>query len=52
MPSLNSEGATIGEIVQLTGANRNTVKKRLASLVAANHLARHGTGTGTWYGRI
>jgi len=43
--------ATIGEIVQLTGANRNTVKKHLASLVAANHLARHGTGKGTWYGR-
>ncbi len=43
--------ATIGEIVQLTGANRNTVKKHLASLVGANHLARHGAGKGTWYGR-
>lgn len=43
--------ATIGEIVQLTGANRNTVKKHLASLVAANHLTRHGIGKGTWYGR-
>jgi Fic family protein len=43
--------ATIGEIVLLTGANRNTVKKHLASLVATNHLARHGAGKGTWYGR-
>lgn len=43
--------ATIGEIVQITGANRNTVKKHLASLVEANHLARHGVGKGTWYGR-
>jgi len=41
---------TIGEIVSLTGANRNTVKKHLASLVEANHLSQHGTGKGTWYG--
>ncbi|WP_113154816.1 Fic family protein [Nitratireductor sp. OM-1] len=41
---------TIGEIVTLTGANRNTVKKHLASLVAANHITQHGTGKGTWYG--
>ncbi|HPF70256.1 MAG TPA: DUF977 family protein, partial [Candidatus Krumholzibacteria bacterium] len=43
--------ATIGEIVQITEANRNTVKKHLASLVDANHLVRHGVGKGTWYGR-
>lgn len=41
---------TIGEIVNLTGANRNTVKKHLAALVAANHIAQHGVGKGTWYG--
>ena len=41
---------TIGEIVTLTGANRNTVKKHLAALVAANHITQHGTGKGTWYG--
>lgn len=41
---------TIGEIVTLTGANRNTVKKHLSSLVSANHIAQHGTGKGTWYG--
>ena len=40
---------TIGDIVKLTGANRNTVKKHLASLVAARHVSQHGTGKGTWY---
>ncbi len=40
---------TIGEIVNLTGANPNTVKKHLATLVEANHLTQHGTGKGTWY---
>ena len=43
---------TIGQIVKLTGANRNTVKKHLQSLVSANHLTRRGTGRGTWYGRV
>ncbi|TNE42672.1 MAG: Fic family protein [Alphaproteobacteria bacterium] len=38
------------EIVNLTGTNRNTVKKHLRNLVAANHLTQHGTGKGTWYG--
>ena len=42
---------TIGQIVTFTGANRNTIKKHLKSLVAANHLAQHGTGKGTWYAR-
>ena len=41
---------TISEIVKLTDANRNTVKKHLAALVEANHLSQHGTGKGTWYG--
>ena len=41
---------TIGEIVNLTGANRNTVKKHLAALVAENYLTQAGTGKGTWYG--
>lgn len=38
------------DVVALTGANRNTVKKHLAALVDANHLTQHGTGKGTWYG--
>ena len=41
---------TIGQIVKVTGANRNTVKKHLQSLVSANHLSQHGRGKGTWYG--
>lgn len=40
------------QIVKLTGANRNTIKKHLKALVNANHLAQHGTGRGTWYGRV
>ncbi len=42
---------TIGQVVTITSANRNTVKKHLQSLVSTNHLAQHGTGKGTWYGR-
>jgi len=42
---------TISQIVKITGANRNTVKKHLQTLVMANHLAQHGKGKGTWYGR-
>lgn len=41
---------TISEIVKLTGANRNTVKKHLAALTAANHITQQGIGKGTWYG--
>jgi Fic family protein len=42
---------TIGQVVTITSANRNTVKKHLQSLVSTNHLAQHGAGKGTWYGR-
>lgn len=42
---------TNAQIVEATGANRNTVKKHLASLVTAGHLEQHGTGKGTWYSR-
>ncbi len=42
---------TIGQVVTITSANRNTVKKHLQSLVSANHLEQHGAGKGTWYGR-
>ena len=40
---------TISEIVNLTGANRNTVKKHLAALVNAKNITQAGTGKGTWY---
>jgi len=39
----------IAQIVELTGANRNTVKKHLGDLVAANHIAKQGVGKGTTY---
>lgn len=41
---------TISDVVKLTGANRNTVKKHLAALVKANHITRHGARKGTWHG--
>lgn len=41
----------ISQIVSATGANRNTVKKHLKSLVASNHLTQLGTGKGTRYSR-
>jgi len=41
---------TIAEVVTLTGANRNTVKKHLAALVETKHLSQNGAGKGTWYG--
>lgn len=40
---------TNNEAVTLTGANRNTVKKHLESLVGKNHLQKNGVGKGTWY---
>lgn len=42
---------TVSQIVDITGANRNTVKKHLQTLVANQHLSQHGKGKGTWYGR-
>ncbi len=41
--------ATMGEIMRLTGTSRNTLKEHLAQLVDKRHLARHGTGKGSWY---
>ena len=40
---------TMAEIVQLTGANRNTLKHHLRKLVELVHLAQHGSGRGAWY---
>ncbi len=42
---------TVSQIVELTDANRNTVKKHLQALVANQHLIQHGKGKGTWYER-
>lgn len=40
---------TIGDVVVLTEANRNTVKKRLEALVHDKYLLKHGVRKGTWY---
>lgn len=40
---------TISEIVTLTEANRNTIKKQLDNLVKNKHLIKHGLGKGVWY---
>lgn len=40
----------IGNLLILTGTNRNTVKKHLATLIDATHLSQNRTGKGIWYG--
>lgn len=40
---------TVKDIVALTNANRNTIKKHLESLVESNYLEQSGIGKGTWY---
>lgn len=40
---------TVREMVILTNANRNTVKKHIQSLTEAKFLEQHGGGKGTWY---
>jgi hypothetical protein len=40
---------TVKDIVSLSNANRNTVKKHLENLVENNYLEQNGVGTGTWY---
>lgn len=47
----DQDKVTISQIVKLTQANRNTIKKHLQSLVSANHLIQGGVGKGTWYRR-
>lgn len=41
---------TIGEMVRLTGASRNTLKQHLRRLVELGHLRQYGVRKGTWYG--
>lgn len=40
---------TMSEIVQITGANRNTIKHHLRNLVERRHLSQQGSGRGVWY---
>jgi Fic family protein len=40
---------TMREIVQATGANRNTIKHHLRHLVERGRLSQQGSGRGVWY---
>ena len=40
---------SVGDMIRLTGASRNTLKQQLRLLVDNGHLARHGGGRSTWY---
>jgi Fic family protein len=40
---------TIRQMVELTGANQNTLKVRLRELVNAGRIQRYGKGRATWY---
>ena len=41
----------ISEIASLSGANRNTLKKTLSSLVKDNYIVRNGRGKSSWYSK-
>jgi len=40
---------TIGDMVVLTGTNRNTLKLHFRQLLGNGHLVMHGRGRGAWY---
>ncbi len=40
---------TIAQMVELSGANQNTLKVRLRELVNAGRIKRHGLARATWY---
>ena len=40
---------SIGDMIKLTGASRNTLKQQLRILVEKQHLVKHGGGRTTWY---
>lgn len=41
---------TMGEMIRITGAKRNTLKDHFRRLVDQNLLKQHGAGKGSWYG--
>ena len=43
------ERLNIAQLTELTGANRNTLKKRLRELVAESRVRQHGKARATWY---
>ena len=40
---------TIGDVIRLTGASRNTLKAHFRKLVERGHLGPQGSGRGVWY---
>jgi len=40
---------TIGDVIKLTGASRNTLKQHFRALVGRGTLNQHGRGRGVWY---
>lgn len=40
---------TIGEVIKLTGASRNTLKQHFRTLVERGTLNQRGSGRGAWY---
>lgn len=40
---------TIGQVIRLTGASRNTLKQHFRALVKRGTLRQHGSGRGAWY---
>jgi hypothetical protein len=40
---------SIGDMIKLTGASRNTLKEHFRQLVQKRHLTMHGGGRTTWY---
>lgn len=50
LKTLRAEGRqTIAQLEAATGANRNTLKKRLRELVEAGRIRQHGKARATWY---
>jgi Fic family protein len=40
---------TMGDVIRLTGASRNTLKQHFRAMVEQGHLDQHGDGRGVWY---
>ena len=40
---------TIGDMIQITGVSRNTLKEHFRMLTKKRHLIKHGRGRGVWY---
>jgi Fic family protein len=40
---------TMGDMIKVTGASRNTLKDHFRHLLEQGHLVKYGAGKGTWY---